>query len=294
VKQIVFISGKGGTGKSTLVASLNQLVGNKMLADCDVDAPNLHLLLVGERILQAQFQGARVARIDPDRCVSCGLCREVCRFAAIDEAFCVEPLACEGCAACLAVCPAAAIVLLDVKTGETLVDKTSRGTFAHARLLAGAEGKLVTQVRKNLEAFKQDEAYALIDGSPGTGCSVIASITGTDAVVAVAEPTPSGRSDLERVLAVAAHFRVPACVCVNKYDLNLEMTRRICQDCAEKGVPVIGKIPYEPAVMTALQHGQTPVDAGLAPIVDAIQDLWSELVLFIENEKAGDRIWADL
>lgn len=279
MKQIVFISGKGGTGKSTIVASLSLLVANKMIADCDVDAPNLHLLIPGDIVQKKDYSGGGVARINPETCIACGLCRQVCRFDAITEDYVVRPMACEGCAACLAVCPVNAIELNPVKTGETYVSKTERGTFAHARLEIGAEGsgKLVTEVRKSLFVEEKGEAYVLIDGSPGIGCVVIASITGTDAVVAVAEPTPSGRHDLDRVLSVAEHFKVPAYVCINKYDLNLDVSEEIALDCENRGVPVISRIPYEPAIIKALQQGMTPVEARLDRIVEPIQRIWQSL-----------------
>lgn len=280
MKQIVFISGKGGTGKSTLVASLSLLVRHKMLADCDVDAPNLHLLVRGEELRRQDYSGAQVAVIDQTRCVGCGMCRQVCRFAAITPDWQVLPSACEGCAACQVLCPTAAIILRPVKTGETLVTRTDRGILAHARLAIGAEGsgKLVTEVRKSLPEYRQDEAWVLIDGSPGIGCAVIASITGADAVVAVAEPTLSGRHDLDRVLDVAAHFQVPAFVCINKYDLNLSVSAAIDQDCQTRGVKIIGRIPFEPAIVQALAQGLTPVEAGLADITEAMRDLWRQLV----------------
>ena len=279
MKQIVFISGKGGTGKSTLVASLSLLVQNKMIADCDVDAPNLHLLVHGKTVRVQDYSGAKVARIDPDLCVQCGLCRQFCRFDAISEDFIVQPMACEGCAACTVNCPVDAISLSWVKTGESMVTQTDRGTFAHAQLEIGAEGsgKLVTEVRKSLHAWQTGEEWVLIDGSPGIGCVVIASITGTDAVVAVAEPTPTGRHDLERVLSVAEHFRVPAFVCINKYDLNLEVAQEIASDCGKKKVPVIGLIPYDPAIVKALQQGLTPVEAGLESFTESIRYLWKKL-----------------
>lgn len=279
MKQIVFISGKGGTGKSTLVASLSLLVKNKMLADCDVDAPNLHLLVKGNLIQKQDYSGAKIARNNTDMCISCGKCREICRFHAISENYEIDPLKCEGCAACTVVCPTGAMDLVDVKTGETYVTKTDRGTFSHARLEIGAEGsgKLVTEVRKNLADFQQDEEWTLIDGSPGIGCVVIASITGTDAVVAVAEPTPTGRHDLERVLSVAEHFRVPAFVCINKYDLNQKMSDEIIMDCQQCNAKMIGKIPYEPAIVKALQEGMTPVEANLESIVKPIKELWQAL-----------------
>ena len=280
MKQIVVISGKGGTGKSTIVASLAKLVEHGMLADCDVDAPNLHLLFPGESLLRQTYSGSKIARINTDRCVACGQCRQVCRFQAIDENFVVKPLACEGCAACLVVCPSGAIELVDETTGEVSVDQTEVGVFAHARLAIGAEGsgKLVTEVRKNCFNFHQDESYLLIDGSPGIGCVVIASITGTDAVLCVAEPTPSGFQDLDRVLQVARHFQVPAMVCINKFDLNFAQTAAIEAHCKAEGVPVLAKIPFDPAVVKALQNGKSPVDAGLVAIVEPIQSMWQALI----------------
>jgi MinD superfamily P-loop ATPase len=279
MKQISFVSGKGGTGKSTLVSSLSLLVQEKMLADCDVDAPNLHILLDNQVLSAEDFHGAREAVIDPERCVKCGRCREVCRFNAIDENYEIIPMHCEGCGACTIVCPAEAIRLETVKTGQTYVSQTARGTFAHALLDIGAEGsgKLVTEVRKKLDQFKKDEKWILIDGSPGIGCVVIASIAGADAVVAVAEPTKSGLSDLERVLGVARHFRIPAFVCINKFDLNPDITAEIESFCKDCGFPLIGKIPFDPAVMKALQEYKTPIEAGNDRFTREIENLWKKL-----------------
>jgi MinD superfamily P-loop ATPase len=279
MKQISFVSGKGGTGKSTLVSSLSLLVKEKMLADCDVDAPNLHILLDNQVLLAEDFHGAREAVIDPDLCLKCGRCREVCRFDAINECMGVIPMHCEGCAACTIVCPVHAIRLETVKTGQTYVSQTARGTFGHALLDIGAEGsgKLVTEVRKVLAQFKKDEKWILIDGSPGIGCVVIASIAGADAVVAVAEPTKSGLSDLERVLGVARHFRIPGFVCINKADLNPAITEEIENFCLENGFPVIGKIPFDPGVMKALQEYKTPVEAGNHRFTREIENIWQKL-----------------
>jgi MinD superfamily P-loop ATPase len=279
LKQISFVSGKGGTGKSTLVSSLSLLVKEKMLADCDVDAPNLHLLLDNKVLLADDFYGARAAVINYEACLKCGRCREVCRFNAISEAIEVVPMHCEGCGACAIVCPAKAIRLETVKTGQTFVSGTPRGTFAHALLDIGAEGsgKLVTEVRKKLEQYKKEEEWILIDGSPGIGCVVIASIAGTDAVVAVTEPTKSGLSDLERVLGVTRHFRIPGFVCINKFDLNLEITAEIESYCKSHGFPVIGKIPFDPGVMKALQEYKTPVEAGDQRFTGEVENLWQNL-----------------
>jgi MinD superfamily P-loop ATPase len=279
MKQIVFISGKGGTGKSTLVASLSVLVKDKVIADCDVDAPNLHILLNGEVLEKEDYFGAKEAIIDSSKCVKCGLCKETCRFNAIGEDINIIPMKCEGCGACALVCPQEAIHLEEVKTGETYVSNTSRGTFTHALLDIGAEasGKLVTEVRKKMYNNMKDEEWVLIDGSPGIGCSVIASITGTDAVVVVSEPTKTGKSDMERILAVAKHFGIPAFVCINKYDLNLEITSEIKEFCRNNKYPVIGKIPFDPAIVKALQEFKTPIEAGNHSITNEITGLWARL-----------------
>jgi MinD superfamily P-loop ATPase len=279
MKQIAVVSGKGGTGKSTLVSSLSLLVQEKMLADCDVDAPNLHILLNSTLLKQADYFGAQEARLNPDLCVKCGQCRTACRFDAISEALEIVPLHCEGCGACSLVCPVGAIHLERVKTGQTYVSASDRGTFAHALLDVGAEGsgKLVTAVRKEVEAFHQDEKWLLIDGSPGIGCVVLASITGADAVVAVAEPTRSGLSDLKRVLEVARHFQISSFVCINKFDLNPEITAEIENYCRQNTIPIIGKIPFDPKIVQALQEFKTPVEAGNKQFTMEIESLWRKL-----------------
>ena len=280
MKQIVFISGKGGTGKSTLVSSLSILVQNKMLADCDVEAPNLHILIEGKTLKKDDYYGAKEAVIDPSLCVKCGLCRETCRFGAINEEFKLIPMKCEGCGACTLVCSQKAIRLEEVKTGETSISSTPRGTFSHALLDIGAEGsgRLVTEVREYVNKYKKDEEWLIVDGSPGIGCTVIASITGTDAVVVVSEPTKSGQSDLERVLGVARHFGIPAFVCINKYDLNPELTLEIEAFCERNGYPVIGKIPFDPSIVKALQEFKTPIEADNERITKEIKNLWERLV----------------
>lgn len=287
MKQIALISGKGGTGKTTLVAMLSQMVEQKILADCDVDAPNLHLLLPSQRLAAKAYYGSVKAEIDPATCSACGACQTVCRFQAIEKSagkFTVAPLRCEGCAACTVVCPSSAIALTPDKTGDTYLDRSDRGIFASALLSIGAEGsgKLVTEIRKSLVPYQVGADYLLIDGPPGIGCVVIAAITGAQAVVAIAEPTPSGRHDLMRVLSVAEHFQIPAFVCINKYDLNLEQTQAIMEESALRHAPVIGQIPFDPAVVTALQHGKSPNDAGILPIVEAVEQLWQNLVRYLE------------
>ncbi|WP_010243385.1 ATP-binding protein [Acetivibrio cellulolyticus] len=279
MKHIVFISGKGGTGKSTLVSSLSIIVQNKMIADCDVDAPNMHILLKGEVQEKMDYFGAKEAVIDPDLCIKCGICKDTCRFDSINDEFKMIPMKCEGCGACVLACPQKAIHLEEVKTGELYISKTSRGTFSHALLDIGAEGsgKLVTEVRKNIRNVQKDEDWVLIDGSPGIGCVVIASITGADAVVAVSEPTKSGQSDLERVLGVAKHFGIPAFVCINKYDLNSEVTSEIEAYCEKEGVPVIGKIPFDPSIVKALRNFKTPIEDGNENVSNEIENIWKRI-----------------
>jgi MinD superfamily P-loop ATPase len=279
MKQIVFISGKGGTGKSTVVASLSLLVRNKIMADCDVDAPNLHLLLKGNRLKQDDYYGSEIAVINPMACVSCGRCRDFCRFDAISEDMKISSIKCEGCGACILVCPFNAITLKEEKTGECYLDNTERGTFSHALLDIGADGsgKLVTEVKENLFACINGEEWAVIDGSPGIGCSVIASITGADAVVAVCEPTKSGQSDMERVLGVARHFGIPAFVCINKYDLNPAISAEIESFCEKNDCPVIGRLPFDTRIVKALQLLQTPVEADIKDVTREIEALWSRL-----------------
>ena len=289
VKQIAFVSGKGGTGKSTLVSSLSILVKDKMIADCDIEAPNLHIILKGNILNKGDYYGAKEAIIDLSKCVECGQCRETCRFQAISDEFEVIPLKCEGCGACTLVCPENAIWLEDVKTGETYVSHTDRGTFSYALLNIGAEGsgKLVTEVRKKVNEYKDNEKWILIDGTPGIGCVVIASITGADAVVIVSEPTKSGISDLQRVLGVAEHFQLPSFVCINKYDLNLEVTNEIEKYCKDRNIPIIGKIPFDPSIIKALREFKTPIEAGNARITKEIENIWSTLEKEMEKMDKG-------
>lgn len=279
MKQIVFISGKGGTGKSTIAASIAKMAENKMLADCDVDAPNLHLLISGRKIESEKFYGAKEALINHSQCIKCGRCIEVCRFNAISRDFEIIPFRCEGCGACVISCPVNAIDLKPVKTGDISVLLTKEGTFANALLDIGAEGsgRLVTEVRKKVKKNEKGEDYVLIDGSPGIGCVVIASITGTDAAVVVCEPTQSGISDLKRVLGVVDHFGISGLVCINKFDLNSEKTTEIEKYCKEKNIQVVGRISFEPKIIEALRELKTPVEANLVKITKQIEELWGNV-----------------
>jgi MinD superfamily P-loop ATPase len=280
MKQLVVISGKGGTGKTTMTGSLASLAkGGMVVADCDVDAPDLHLILNPEIRETHDFLGLQIARIDPDNCTKCGECENACRFDAIHD-FQVDPRGCEGCKVCTIVCPSEAVTMVETVSGHAYVSETRFGTMVHADLFPGEEasGKLVTMVRelafKVAEREKKD--LILIDGSPGIGCPVIASITGTDIALVMTEPSISGAHDLERILGVTKHFGVKALVCVNKYDLNLDMTEEIDGLCRELGVDVVGKLPFDPGVVEAMISGKTLVEVE-GPVGDAIRSVWDRI-----------------
>jgi MinD superfamily P-loop ATPase len=280
MKQITVISGKGGTGKTTIVASLATLVKKSVLADADVDAADLHLLLKPQIQRREPFFASKVAVIDPGRCDGCQKCREVCRFGAIENLK-VDPISCEGCGACFHMCPQGAIALKDVQSGEWFISQTRYGPMVHARLGVAQEnsGKLVTLVRKEACRIAQDGRYSLvlIDGPPGIGCPVIASLGGVDAALAVTEPSLSGIHDLKRVLGVCRHFRVPAWVCVNKADINPDNTKRIKEFCQEEGAPVIGEIPFDPIVTKAMVYESTVVEYTGGKVSNEIQKVWMRL-----------------
>ena len=282
MKQLTVISGKGGTGKTTLAASFAALAERKVLADCDVDAADLHLLLHPEEQRRETFIGGRVPHLDPAICTECGACRERCRFDAVTEDYRIDSVACEGCGLCAAVCPVDAIEMRSTEVGEWFISGTSHGPLVHARLGIAEEnsGKLVTMVRQQarLLAEEQELDLVLIDGPPGIGCPVISAISGVDLVLAVTEPTLSGAHDLERILGVARHFGVPAQVCVNKHDLNPEITDQIRTFCAESGAEMVGTIPFDPTVISALVAGKTVVEYTDGPVAKAIHEIWARVI----------------
>ncbi len=277
MKQITVISGKGGTGKTTIVASLATLVQKSVLADADVDAADLHLLLKPQIQRREPFFASKVAVIDPERCDKCRKCREVCRFGAIENLR-VDPISCEGCGVCFHICPQGAIAMKEVQSGEWFISQTRYGPMVHAKLGVAQEnsGKLVTLVRKEACRIAQERRYSLvlIDGPPGIGCPVIASLGGVDAALAVTEPSLSGIHDLKRVLEVCRHFRVPAWACVNKADINPENTEKIKQFCQGEGVPVIGEIPFDPIVTKAMVFESTLVEYTCGKVSNEIKKMW--------------------
>ena len=261
MKELVVISGKGGTGKTSLVAAFASLAQGKVLCDADVDAADLHLILDPQIQESHDFESGHTAVINPDACIGCGLCRELCRYDAIDENFQVDPVCCEGCGVCFYLCPENAIGFPVNTCGEWYISDTRFGPMAHARLGIAEEnsGKLVTLIRRQGKELAQNKKFDLLltDGPPGVGCPVIASLGGASAVLIVAEPSVSGRHDMERVAQLAAGFRIPAMVCINKFDINPEQGKAIESIAAQKGIAVVGRIPYDPAFTKAMVMGKT-------------------------------------
>lgn len=284
MKELVIISGKGGTGKTSITASFASLAKNAILADCDVDAADLHLVLQPESQRSTDFISGRIAEIRAEDCISCGLCEEVCRYDSVEEkdgAFSIDPLSCEGCGVCVEICPVKAIDFPEQKCGEWFVSKTRFGDMVHARMMAGAEnsGKLVSLVRQEARklADKQQCDLLLVDGPPGIGCPVIASITGADAVLIVTEPTLSGEHDLVRVLELAQHFKIPTMICINKWDINYEMTEQIEEKATSLGAIPVGRIPYDSAVTAAQVNGRTLIEESDLEAAQAVRQVWGNV-----------------
>jgi len=285
VKELVVISGKGGTGKTSLAASLAVLADRPVIADCDVDASDLHLVLSPRVKERHEFRSGHNAVIRQDDCTGCGACLAHCRFGAVVQrpaAYAVDPIACEGCGVCVRFCTEKAIDFPERLCGEWMISETRCGPMVHARLGVAAEnsGKLVSIVRREARRIAESENHPLIivDGPPGIGCPVIASVTGATLVLAVTEPTVSGEHDLERVLSLTRHFDIPAAVCVNKWDLNAEMTERIEDKTRKAGARIAGRIRYDRAVTLAQMQARAVVETE-ARCVEDIQRVWNGLGL---------------
>lgn len=282
MKQIAVISGKGGTGKTTITAALTGLADNKIVVDCDVDAADLHLILQPDIKEEHDFVASKVAIIDQGKCSKCGKCIEVCRFRAISQGFNIDPIACEGCGLCVRICPNKAIEFKEKSSGQYFISHTRFGPLIHAKLGIAEEnsGRLVSLIRKlaREKAKKYQLDYVLIDGSPGIGCPVIASITGVDLVVVVTEPTLSGLHDLERVVELTKHFKIETVACVNKYDINSENTDRIEAFCKKHSVKLVGKIPYDKMVNKSMIEARTVIeykpDSGISK---EIKNIWQAI-----------------
>lgn len=281
-KELVIISGKGGTGKTSIVSSFATLAENKIMVDCDVDAADLHLILKPEIVKTTEFYSGKTAEIIQEKCIKCGRCIEVCRFEAISKDFMVDEIKCEGCGTCFYQCPAGAIKFEQTKSGEWFESNTRFGKLIHARLGVAEEnsGKLVSEIRNyaRILAHREGQDLIIVDGSPGVGCPVIASISGASLVVVVTEPTLSGLHDAERVLKLAKHFNAPACMCINKFDINLNMAEKIEDFCKKENIEIVGKIPYSKDFTSAMIKEQSLIEFSPdGEITEKIKIMWNKL-----------------
>ncbi|HCJ56358.1 ATP-binding protein [Lutispora sp.] len=291
MKQLLILSGKGGTGKTTAAGAFIKLAENKAFADCDVDAPNLHIIYSdGEIKEEKPYYGLKKAVKNYDICIQCGKCEELCRFGAIRNGI-LKPMECEGCGVCEAFCPVKddkgkkAIHLEKNISGITTVSAINGEIFSQAQLRMGngASGKLVTEVKKKLKDFTDGEELAIIDGSPGIGCPVIASISGADLVLIVAEPTLSGIHDMKRIIDTVKRFGAPCLVCINKYDVDLDNASELEGFCNKERIPIVGKIPYDPLVVKAVNQGKTIIDMLDSPAAEALKNIWRETYRVLIN-----------
>ncbi len=281
MKQIVIISGKGGTGKTVITGAFAALAKNKVMADCDVDAADLHLLLQPNIKERHEFKSGQTATIDKKICQQCGKCIVACRFDAISQDFIIDPIACEGCAFCSYICPVSAIKMEENLAGEWFISETRFGPMVHAKLGIAEEnsGKLVALVRKKAKEIAEENNcdWVIIDGAPGIGCPVIASLSGIDCALVVTEPTLSGLHDALRVIDVTKHFKVPAKLVINKYDLNPEMSEKIQKYCANNGISLVGKIRFDKSVVEAMVEGKTIIEYQDTKIKEEVIKIWEAL-----------------
>ncbi|MCD6159137.1 MAG: ATP-binding protein [Kosmotoga sp.] len=286
MKQIAVVSGKGGTGKTTLSGSLSFLFENHVMADCDVDAPNLHLLMEPKLLETHEYFGGKKAEID-DRCTACGICMNTCRFSAIipGTPYKVDPYACEGCNACVLTCPEGAITLKESKSGDYFLSKAAELSLSHALLTPGEEtsGGLIAEVRKlALKVAEQEKRdYVIIDGAPGIGCAASSSITGVNYVIIVAEPTISGMHDLQRIVETTRHFMRKFGIVINKFDLNTVKADEIVNWCNKEKIEILGKIPFDPEVRNSAIRAEPVVKSGDSPAAKAIRKIYYKLLKII-------------
>ncbi len=286
MREIIVLSGKGGTGKTSLTAAFAHLAQDTILCDLDVDTPDLHLLLQPSHTREEEFWSGNVANIRPEQCSGCGRCREVCRFRAIhqrEEIFTVDPLRCEGCKVCVTLCPEEAIAFPEKHCGTWYISSTRFGPLVHAQLFPGEEnsGRLVALLKNSARELARQKGMTTIlsDGAPGVGCPVISALSGASVVVLVTEPTVSGHHDLERVAALCSHFRVPATVIINRADLNEQAANKIAQFCREKNYPLLAQLPYDPVVTTAMVQGKAITELGPGHLARAIRQAWEKITL---------------
>lgn len=291
MKQLLILSGKGGTGKTTIAGAFIKLLNAKAYADCDVDAPNLHLINQHKSMpIKKDYFGLPKAHIDESLCMNCGLCKQYCRFDAIifNEKYSVDINACEGCGVCKLICPAGAITLNEAVAGDMFL-YTDQAIFSTAQLKmgSGTSGKLVSQVKKQLMDEAKNVPIAIIDGSPGIGCPVIASLSGADMALIVAEPSVSGISDMERIIKTARYFKTEIAVCVNKYDTNLINTEKIEAFCAENSISYAGRIPYDYSAVNAINSGKSIVDID-CPSGAAVRNVFQKVIEKLQTVDASD------
>jgi MinD superfamily P-loop ATPase len=288
MKELTIISGKGGTGKTSIVGSFASLATNFVLADADVDAADLHLIITPTIIQTNDFMGGHKAIIDPDRCTQCGECLERCQYDAINN-FTIDTIACEGCGVCVHFCPSDAIDFPQRKCGEWFISNTLYGPMVHAKLGIAEEnsGLLVSTVRKTARelAEKENRDLVIADGPPGIGCPVIASITGASAILIITEPTLSGLHDLERVAELAKFLKVPGMLCINKFDLNPDMSDELLNTAHKYQLTTVGKVPYDPSVTKAMVSGKSIIDYSDSPASQAIRQVWEKVSAFLNSHE---------
>lgn len=281
MKQITVISGKGGTGKTVLTASFAALSKNACFVDCDVDAADLHLLLGPKVEEEHTFQSGRTARIDKEICTECGECRKICRFDAITDDFNVDPISCEGCGICRLVCPSRAMNMEENISGEWFVSDTKYGPFVHAKLGIAEEnsGKLVMKIRQAAQwiAEKKKLDHILIDGPPGIGCPVVASLSGVDMALIVTEPTIAGIHDMERIADVAIHFSIPTKVIINKYDINLSNAKSINEICRQRSIEVLAHLPFSEKFVHSMVQGMPMPEFSNDGLKKQLVDIWRRI-----------------
>lgn len=276
--KLAIISGKGGTGKTTIAVSILELEKGSVSVDADVDASNMYLYYDGVDIDKEYFSGSNVAEVNQDLCIKCGKCNRVCKFDAIDKGL-VNRLKCEGCGACEIVCPSKAITLVEEKSADLYTTKTSSGYMVRADMEIGAEGSglIISRLRKKANDYKSETNLTILDGSPGIGCSVISSITNNDLVLIVTEPTKSGKEDFKRVYQLTRHFNIPALACINKYDINEEMSLEIENYCKSENIPLVGKIPFDKMIVESINSLKAIIYYENSIANNAIRSMWAKI-----------------
>lgn len=284
--ELVILSGKGGTGKTTIATALSELAKDVVRVDCDVDASNLYLFYKGKDIKKEDFYGEKKAIIDYTLCIKCGKCESYCKFDAIENCN-INPYKCEGCGACTLVCPKEAITLEEEKSAEVIISKMDKGIISRAEMEIGSEGSglLIAQLKKNSREFTNKEDIIIVDGSPGIGCSIISSITGANLALIVTEPTMSAMEDFIRVKELCEYFKIPMLVCINKCDINEEVAEKIYDLCTKGNIEVVGKIPYDDTVINSINELKPIIYYEDSKANKAIRAMWNNIKNYINNLK---------